>query len=342
MKATRFIALTLAAMCAVFGAVWLYVALVPAGFLDDEYPRWKAKSEILASCDLGDVAVLGDSRATIDVMPREMGIDASNLAVAGGTPVELMSVARRILACPRLPRTVVISLTPSHFIDRSTFWEKSTRYHFVAGAELQDLLRAARQTGDWSFFPSGPPDFLPPQVRIWMAAHYFPSLYFAALVERLGFASYWRNEDFRRQVLADRGQYFFVNSGRGDQIGPEGYMPIFAAAPILDLYFDRVVRSLTERGIAVHFVAMPYNDVTAARLSPAMMAGFAAHLQDYARKYPGFDVLGRLAPSWPDTLFNDALLHLNRRGAPIYSAQLAACLKDRAACRDLGRRPALD
>ena len=349
MKATHFIALALASMCGLFGVVWLYVALLPAGFLDDEYPRWAAKSEILQSCNLGDVVILGDSRAAIDVMPRAMGIDSSNLAVAGGTPVEVMSVVNRMLACPHLPHTVVLSLSPSHFIDRSTFWEKSTRYHFVTGAELEDLLHASEATGDWSFFPSGPPDFLPPRVRIWMHAHYFPSLYFAALVERFGFTSYWRNENFRREVLADRGQYFFVNSGRGDQIGPEGYMRSFWAAPILDLYFSKVLRVLTERGIKVHFVAMPYNDVTAARLNPALMAEFQAYLQGYSQEYPGFDILGTLAPAWPNVLINDQLLHLNRRSAPIYSAQLAACLneqssgqKEGAACQNLGSRPDIE
>ena len=126
-------------------------------------------------------------------------------------------------------------------------------------------------------------------------------------------------------------------------------MRSFWAAPILDLYFSKVLRVLTERGIKVHFVAMPYNDVTAARLNPALMAEFQAYLQGYSQEYPGFDILGTLAPAWPNVLINDQLLHLNRRSAPIYSAQLAACLneqssgqKEGAACQNLGSRPDIE
>ena len=71
---------------------------------------------MLQRCDLGEVLVVGDSRAAVDVMPALLPVQVTNLAVGGGMPIEAYIAVARALACPVPPRRVVISLDAAHFV----------------------------------------------------------------------------------------------------------------------------------------------------------------------------------------------------------------------------------
>ncbi len=66
-----------------FALLWAWVVLAPLAFLDPEYPAWVAKRSLLAHCDLGEVVVVGNSRAAADVLPALLPLRATNLAVGG-------------------------------------------------------------------------------------------------------------------------------------------------------------------------------------------------------------------------------------------------------------------
>ena len=68
----RYLALALGVMAAVLATTWIYVVALPIAFLDEEYPRWIAKEDLLAKCELGATLVLGDSRATVDLLPAQL------------------------------------------------------------------------------------------------------------------------------------------------------------------------------------------------------------------------------------------------------------------------------
>jgi hypothetical protein len=57
---------------------------MPLAFLDPEYPSWRAKQIMLADCDLGEIMILGDSRAASGMMPARWPVPATNLAVGAG------------------------------------------------------------------------------------------------------------------------------------------------------------------------------------------------------------------------------------------------------------------
>jgi hypothetical protein len=59
----RYLTIQLIVALAGFVVVWAWVAGMPLAYLDPEYPIWRAKLAMLRQCDLGDVLVLGDSRA---------------------------------------------------------------------------------------------------------------------------------------------------------------------------------------------------------------------------------------------------------------------------------------
>lgn len=317
----------------VFALAWAWVVLMPLAFLDPEYPAWAAKSEMLARCDLGDVIVVGDSRAAADVLPALMPSRTTNLAVGGGEAVEAFSAVRRAFACPDPPRRVVISLNPGQFVHPDLFWERTVRFGFLNGAEIADLAAASRASHDWSVYENGHNDGLTGRVRAALYSVRFPTLYFGSLMKGGVFLRLWDNRRALGERLASRGQYFFGTAPGCGDVAIEGHLAAFRPLPVLDLYFDRILALLASHDVPVAFVAMPVNHQTMNATRPAIRADFAAYLRRYEAKYPNFRVVGPTMLGWPDRFFGDDFSHLNPMGARLLSARLAICFdRGGAAC----------
>lgn len=327
--------LTVLALTAVIGfvLVWAWVAAMPLAFLDPEYPAWRAKLVLLHRCDLGDVVVIGDSRAAVDVMPWLLPVRATNLAVGGGETIEAYAALSRALACPHPPRRVVISLDAAHFTEPDLFWERSVRFGFLGRTDLALLRQTEHRTGDDSFAAPRLSDGLPSMLRARLYTWRFPPLYFSSLVRGGVILRLWRNRTRFAAVLAARGQYFFGINAGSSTVAAEGHMASFRPLPVLDRYFDRILALLNARGIPADFIAMPMNRATGIAVRPAVRAGFARYLAAYAARYPNFHVIGPVMPDWPDRYFGDAFSHMNPRGARLLSAEFGRCLAQRLADR---------
>ncbi len=321
-----YLAVSILSGTCVFALAWAWVVFMPLAFLDPEYPAWVAKTRMLARCDLGEVVVVGDSRAAADIVPALIGRITTNLGVGGGEAVEAFSAISRVLACPHPPRRVVISLNPGQFVRPDLFWERTVRFGFVTAAEVAELARVSRATNDWSVYENGHGDGLTGRVRAALYAVRFPTLYFGSLMKGGVFLRLWGNRRALAERLASRGQYFFGTAPGCDDVAFEGHLEEFRPLPVLDRYFDRTLALLAAHHVAVTFVAMPVNRATWDATLPSVRAGFAAYLGRYQAKYPNFHVAGATMLGWPDRFFGDDYSHLNPDGARRLSAQLALCL----------------
>jgi hypothetical protein len=329
MPATRYLATAAAVTLGSFVLVWIWVAAMPLAYLDPEYPAWLAKRQMLRHCDIGDVLLLGDSRAAVDVRPGLLPLKLANLAVGGGEAIEAYVALTRALNCPIPPRRVVISFDAIHFTKPDLFWERSVRFGFLNARELADVRAAAARIGDRSFADPKLPDGLPATIRGWLYAARFPPVYFSSLAKGGVFLRLWRNEAALRAALAAQGQYYFGRAAGSSVIAAEGHMTRFVPLALLDDYFNRMLALLAARRIPVDFIAMPMNQATGRSVPPDVRAGFAAYLARYAARYPNFHVLGSVMPAWPDRYFGDGFSHLNPEGAALLSAWFGACLQAR-------------
>jgi hypothetical protein len=311
-----------------FGLVWAWVAAVPMAFMDPEYPAWRAKQVMLDRCDTGEVVILGDSRAAVGILPDLLPFEATNLAVGGGEAIEAFAALTRAVACPVLPRLVILSFDPGHFVRADLFWERSVRFGFVSPQDIAGLREASRQSGDMSVYEVRQADGLPPPLRDWLYRARFPPLYFASLLHGGGFLRWSGNETRLAETLESRGQYYFGVAAGSDSIAAEGHMAAFRPLPILDAYFDKLLTLLDEHGIDSRFVAMPVNDATWRQVQPAVRDAFAAYLAGHARRHPRFRTASDIMPHWPDRFFGDQFCHLNPDGAERFSAELAQRLQE--------------
>jgi hypothetical protein len=311
-----------------FGLLWAWVAAVPMAYMDPEYASWRAKEVMLDRCDLGDVVVLGDSRAAADIIPARLPLRVTNLAIGGGEAIETVSALERVLACPSPPRLVVISLDPGHFSRTDGFWDRSVRFGFMTGLDIRQLREASRQIGDPSIYESQHFDLLPLRLRDWLYQMRFPPLYFSSLVHGGVFMRWWRNQAAFAETVAARGHYYFGTDPGSSTVTLDGHLDTFTPLPILDHYFDRLLATLGRAGIETRFIAMPVNEATWGEANPAVRNGFAAYLARYERRYEHFRVASEIMPHWPDRFFGDQFCHLNPEGAERFSDLLAQRLQE--------------
>jgi hypothetical protein len=332
----RYLAILGLIAIATVGLAWIWAAEMKLAYLDPEYPSWLAKRQLLERCDLGEVLVVGDSRAAVDIIPALLGVRTTNLAVGGGEAVEAYSAVRRALACPTPPRRVVISLDAAHFVLADLFWERTVRFGFLDRAELDDVLRTAERLDDATLIAPRHPDGLPWRVRSLLYNIDFPTVHFASLLKGGLLLRWAENREALRAGIAARGQYFFGTAAGSDAVAAEGNLGAFVPLPVQDHYFRRMLALLAARGIAVDFVAMPLNRATARQVRPAVARDFAAYLADIAASYPNFSVVGGVMPDWPDRYFGDEFAHLNPDGAALFSRRFATCLHARLTGSDVG------
>ena len=314
------------AMALSFGVVWAWVAAMPLAFLDPEYAYWRAKQELLRQCDLGEVLVLGDSRAAADVIPALLPVKTTNLAVGGGEAIEALAALTRALACPERPKLVILSMDAGHFTRPDLFWERTVRFGFLDAAEIAALRAVSRSLNDPSVYEARHTDGSPSRLRDWLFSVRFPAYYFADLAKRGVFLRWGRNNRGLADGIAARGHYYFGVEPGSDAIAMEGNLAAFEPLPVLAHYFDRVLSLLEERGIPAMFVPLPVNEATARAIRPAVRDGFTAWLAGYEARYPGFHVVGPVVSAWPNRWFGDGFSHLNPKGAERFSAMLGACL----------------
>ncbi len=326
----RFLTLTGASAITLFGLVWLWVLFMPMAFLDPEFPAWRAKQTMLASCDLGALMILGDSRAATGMMPTKWRIPATNLAVGGGMPIEALAALTRALRCPVPPERVILSLDAIHFAEPDLFWERTARFGFLDGGEIAALRDISHALNDLSVYELRHTDGLPSWLRDAMVRVRFPSLYFSSLAKGGFFLRWPRNHAMFNTTLAARGQYFFGTAPGSATVAAEGHMRTFQPKPVLDWYFNQILQRLQSRGIPAVFIAVPMNESTARQVLPNVQTEFRAWLARYEARYPGFRVAGDTMPYWPDAMFGDGFAHLNPDGATRFSVGLGLCLDDPA------------
>ena len=309
------------------GFSWVWSAKMKLAFLDPEYAAWSAKQDLVARCDLGDLLVLGDSRAGAGMMPTRLPGNGVNISVGGAKPVEMYFFLRRAMACPNMPHHVLLSIDAGHFHSTDTFWERSARFGTFSMADLHEIEAVARQTGDESLFDQPRSDGFPNLLRDFLYATSFPTLNFASMTRGGLFMRYAHNIDERNKTLLARGHHLFGNDSSDTTEADDASLDSFQVLPLEGWYFDRMLQEMQARGIRVDFVTVPVNEATAAHITPQLREGFAAYLAAAARRHPNFHVLVPPIPSLPNRYFGDIFAHLNQSGAELFSATLAEAMR---------------
>ena len=317
-------------LCAVFalGISWVYTSTQGIRFLESGYPVWSAKRTMLGACDLGEVAVFGDSRADSAVIPSRLSKQASNLGFAGGTPIEIYFFARSLQSCSKKPKTVLLSFNPGAFeVIQPWLWDNAARYGALGWSEISIIRQEAERLNDRSYFTTKPQIGLDGLMRDVTYSTRFPAIYFNSLIESKVLLRADANRQKFNEVMLSRGYPTYKAGAHVDEGPAKGGDKPFTPLPLQESFFEKTVAMLDRAGIDTFFMITPFNQANPRALNPGYQEAYLALIRRLGSQYPHFHLLQQQAPVWPNIYFADGV-HLNEEGADTFSRQLDHCLQE--------------
>jgi hypothetical protein len=309
------------------GIAWIYASTQGIRFLESGYSVWNAKGTLLRDCDLGAVAVFGDSRADSAVIPARFSKTATNFGFAGGTPIENYFFVKSLMSCNAKPRMLVLSFNPNAFeIIQPWLWDNAVRYGALGWNEISLIRHEAQRLNDQSYFAVKPHIGVDGLFRDLAYSSHFPAIYFNSLVEsRLLFREEKNRAKFA-EVIHARGYPSYGNGGQIGAAGVDAADTPFAPLPLQKSFFEKTVAMLDRAGIETYFMITPHSETGAHAHDTRYKEAYLAYLRGMAAQYRHFHLLQQQVPIWPDAMFADGQ-HLNGHGADAFSRQLNRCVE---------------
>jgi hypothetical protein len=330
-QARRFLTIFVLALLTMLVLTRIYIGLAPIAFLESGYGGWAARQTMLRNCDLGDVAVFGDSRAEAAIIPAMLPVQAANISFGATSPMETYYFVRQAMLCPHPPRRVLLVFGSVDFANVSEFlWRNAARYGYIGYRDLREISAVAASLGDHSVETIDTGDGLGGMARDALYAMGFLSIHFNSLLHGEIFRRYDLNIEHMKAVSRARGYRPYLTPNDPDKIGDEAKQDRFTVLPVQDVFFRRTLELLAAHGTRVEYLNMPITASTSSHLTVQHLSGWRAYIASYEAKFPNFRQLGTLPTVWPDRWFNDRH-HLGPAGAKAFSAKLAKCLMPEAA-----------
>jgi hypothetical protein len=321
--AGAYVAVFFSVLVALFGLLWAYTATQRVNFLPEESGPWRAHLDMIARCDVGDVVILGSSRANAGFVPKLLGVNAVNLAMTGTTPIEAYYEALGVYRCPHPPKVAILSFSGLDLVLTQFFWWRSARFGLLNYNDLQEIAKHAIElkypdlyTGSFGSEP-------PPSMKNWLYANHFPPYDLGSLVSA-NFSGTRRRENIAifKETLAQRGQHQVGREKCGVTITFEDQNTSFKPTALHTYYLEKLLALLRQHGVKVLYISTPLDPVNLRGMTNGYARDYRAFLLRLERDHPGFRIVGPTFPSLGLCDFTEGN-HLNQAGAETFSRSVA-------------------
>lgn len=317
-----------------FGSIWVFSAMARNAYMDSDYGQWTAKMQMVRECRVGDVAVIGDSRASVDIVPALLRpLSVKNFALTGATPVEGFYQLKRILDCPKPPKAILLAFAPRQYEEINWFWLHAARYGFFSFSDLEEVRGMEAGLGKPNLYKGAFGTEPPGAVKNWLYVNSFPTFNFASMLAAKGAGRGRDNNLIRQTTLATDGQHLEGTAACATDPGWEAARDSFELNPLVKLYLDRLLSLAKSRGVRVDILIPPVSAMTARDLSPGYRDGFAKFLGQVVQTYPGITLIGSPFLVMDDCSFGDQH-HLNQGGAEAFTRHIAPLIRQVLASSD--------
>ena len=284
-----------------------------------------------------DVLCFGDSLVKYGVLPKVIqartGLRAYNLATSGGTIPSAFFLLRRALDADARPKAVVVDFAALMDEDES----RPRLMNYPDLATFRDCLDLAWARRDAGFFGSLALSKVLPSYhfRFEIRSRILASIDGRCASERASVVSHnkvWAREAGAQPTEPGR------NRHPQERLLIETASPAaWACDPTGRAYLERFLDLAGSRGIAVYWLLPPLSpEVHARRAERGSDALYDRFARAILARHPDTVVLDARASGYDDSVHVDHL-HLDRRGASVLSADVAAILAEGLASRSPGR-----
>lgn len=318
MRAVRYLIVFSACLVSLFGGTWWLTLHERSGFLEPEYGVWRAKLRLIDSCDLGDIIILGDSRASSGFLPSRFNARVTNLALSGTGPIEAYYEVQRIAHCLSLPRLAILSFSPEQLEHVDWFWARSARFDLLSYDDLEDIRASEQRVSPGLLYHSAWGVEPPGAVLDWFYVNHFPPYDFGNLLASGVLGRLGANRRTLEETYAERGYHAVPGHYKCAKDDPIPEESEFRPLSLVDRYYERLLKALHDRAIAIVIAQGPQCAPWAEKVTPQFKREFAAYMSKRgADRYitPSVD---ELFPVRPNEDFGDGS-HMNATGARSFS-----------------------
>ena len=300
-----------------FFLLWLLLWKFPLeSYMDGEYAWWmQQKDYITTSSEEREIIFLGDSRMKAAVIPSEIAQNAYNLAVGGGTAIEMYYALKTYLENHPAPEKVFLGFGAFHYTTNECFENRTLYFHYLSAAQEKEAQEIQ--------FNDGAPLSQKEKANLLSAIRRydmrFPNLYASAV-----FHSFFRRTKLNRQNYTDnvktKGQMFFGKGDNSPALNSEAKAKSFEPLYSTQFYLDKIILLCRENNIPLFIIQLPMNEASFNAVQTSGYAEqFATFMNELQQKY-SISVETKI-PCYPSECFGDPS-HLNSTGAHRFSAEI--------------------
>ena len=252
--------------------------------MDRGYPLWlyvKGKMNSQNNEDY-NVICIGDSRAKAGFIPKVFNtenINAINLSVNGGTPIEGYYILKKyLLNHQKPPKYLLVSYTPSHLEKRECYWKRTVRFNFLNEDDYEEVASITDMINDetlekdnyfnYKFYTS---KYLPVNIM---------EFYKGMVMGK------WKmNKEALSDLNSSKGHYYLGRAEKSSGLNIETSKAKFTPSRLLNIYLEKLFLLAKKHKIKVFWYTMPFNEASFLKTNPIFKKSYDEHIEKLSKKY---------------------------------------------------------
>ncbi|MBP3772680.1 MAG: hypothetical protein J6I53_08325 [Treponema sp.] len=293
-------------------ARWILLVNVQYSYMDGEFPYWmQQKDYVHTKNDKSEVLFMGDSRMKAGIIPERICDNAYNLAVGGGSMVEMYYSLKGYLKNHPEPEMVVLGFAAYHYAREYQFESRNLYFHFLP---LEYQIEAQIEK-----YISGQPGLKNKLIDTMKYDLFFPQKYSAACIN-----SKFKREKHNRTLFqtnaAAKGHMYFGKNEKDERLNQETSFRGFNVNPHLDNYLHKIIDLCQKNEIPLFIEQLPMNTPSWNKINEnGFYADYRAYMESVMKEM-GIPVELEI-PCYDVECFGDSS-HMNSRGAEKFSSEI--------------------
>lgn len=298
----------------------IYTLAFPFSYMDEEYPAWHYTGEIIEG-DIGaakyNTVILGDSGAMSSFVPSILSDSCVNIAVGGGTSLEMYYFMKEYLNNHEAPDSVVVMFAPFHYWNIDNYNTRTMYFKALSIEDAIDVYKNAKEYEVESIYTKG---------VFWeefACRTGLPTKYLPAITASLSHRRYGKNIDAYKDIVSENGYGMF---GRLDGCDGLSYECSYSSMDygnemiILSAYFQKLYALCEANGIKMLLVQPALNEASYNAIDAGYVETYRAYIEMIGGQCANMKCETVLR-EYPNEYFGD-VSHLNRKGAEIFSREI--------------------
>jgi hypothetical protein len=250
------------------------------------------------------VIFLGESRVNAGIDFAKIK-GAYSFASGGATTIEMYYILKKYSEGYGAPDTVFLSVSPRFLSETYAFYPYAVASKLIDRKDFNEIM-AHSQKGDTILAQH-------PRLKFGLYQLNYFEYYQSDVFYSYVLNSYSENQKLIEDMIRNKGAS--PHPGLKDSCSDLNYETKYKAfhpAPLMDIYFNKLLKMCRDSGVYLIFDFMPFNESSLKVTNPVFIKEYQAYIQGLAVSYPEFSISDTVY-SYPDAYFGDES-HFNLKG----------------------------